>query len=401
MPDRLLLRLDADGDATWLRQAADGRVASGVARGFPPASSRGDGVAIVVLLPAEDVLLTEARIAAKNRAQLLQALPFAIEDQLLEPVENLHFAAGDGDGDRVGAAVIAKATLRRHLDRLADAGIRADAALPESLALPVADDLATVVIEPARAIARLAPFSAFACPPDDLDAWLARVTASDAARAVDTVDFRESSPAKRAPMTAERPHDVLAYFAQHLRTPALNLLHGEFAPAHRSKRGAQGWRVAAMLAAATVLLAVLDLGVDVVQMSRASSRLDTLSQDAVRKAFPDVGDADFARSVPADIARSRIERLRGGAEMSGFLRVLTEIAPTLGATTTRIQTRGMEFRNGTLELALHAPDVAALDAVRERLAALPGLKVSVTAANPGDGGIDGRIRIGGDAGGAR
>ena len=151
----------------------------------------------------------------------------------------------------------------------------------------------------------------------------------------------------------------------------------------------------------TVLLAVLDLGVDVVQMSRASSRLDTLSQDAVRKAFPDVGDADFARSVPADIARSRIERLRGGAEMSGFLRMLTEIAPTLGATTTRIQTRGMEFRNGTLELALHAPDVAALDAVRERLAALPGLKVSVTAANPGDGGIDGRIRIGGDAGGAR
>ena len=129
--------------------------------------------------------------------------------------------------------------------------------------------------------------------------------------------------------------------------------------------------------------------------------LDTLSQDAVRKAFPDVGDADFARSVPADIARSRIERLRGGAEMSGFLRMLTEIAPTLGATTTRIQTRGMEFRNGTLELALHAPDVAALDAVRERLAALPGLKVSVTAANPGDGGIDGRIRIGGDAGGAR
>ena len=107
----------------------------------------------------------------------------------------------------------------------------------------------------------------------------------------------DRSPAKRAPMTAERPHDVLAYFAQHLRTPALNLLHGEFAPAHRSKRGAQGWRVAAMLAAATVLLAVLDLGVDVVQMSRASSRLDTLSQDAVRKAFPDVGDADSLARV--------------------------------------------------------------------------------------------------------
>jgi general secretion pathway protein L len=399
MPDRLLLRLDADGDATWLRQAADGRVASGVARGFPPASARGDGVEIVVLLPTEHVLLTEARIAAKNRAQLLQALPFAIEDQLLEPVEHLHFAAGNADGDRVGAAVVAKATLRRHLDRLADAGIRADVVLPESLALPVAENRATVAIEPTRAIARLAPFAAFACPPDDLDAWLARASAS--ARAIDTADFREGASAKRAPMVAERPRDALVYFAQHLRKPALNFLHGEFAPSHRAARGAHWWRIAAMLAAATIALAVLDLGVDVVQMSRTSSRLEASSQDAVRKAFPDVGDADFARSLPADIARSRIERLRGGAETSGFLRVLTEIAPTLGATTTRIQTRGMEFRNGTFELALHAPDVAALDAVRERLAALPGLKVGVTAANPGDGGIDGRIRIGGDAGGAR
>jgi len=72
--------------------------------------------------------------------------------------------------------------------------------------------------------------------------------------------------------------------------------------------------------------------------------------------------------------------------------VLNEIAPVLGATT-QIQTRGMEFRNGTLELGLHAPDVATLDAVRERLAAQPGLNVTVTAANPGDSGIDGRIRI--------
>jgi general secretion pathway protein L len=75
------------------------------------------------------------------------------------------------------------------------------------------------------------------------------------------------------------------------------------------------------------------------------------------------------------------------------LRVLAQIAPVLGSTS-RIQTRGMEFRNGSLELGLRAPDVATLDAVRERLAALPGLKVVVTAANPGQDGIDGRIRIG-------
>ena len=101
---------------------------------------------------------------------------------------------------------------------------------------------------------------------------------------------------------------------------------------------------------------------------------------------------------PADLARSRIERLRGGGERSGFLRLVGEIAPVLG-TVTRIQTRGMEFRNGALELGLQAPDVATLDAVRERLAAQPGLKVAVTAANPEANGIEGHIRV--DGGGAR
>ena len=59
----------------------------------------------------------------------------------------------------------------------------------------------------------------------------------------------------------------------------------------------------------------------------------------------------------------------------------------------------MEYRNGSLELGLRAPDVATLDAVRERLAAQAGLTVAVTAANPVEGGIDGHIRIG-IAGGA-
>ena len=62
--------------------------------------------------------------------------------------------------------------------------------------------------------------------------------------------------------------------------------------------------------------------------------------------------------------------------------------------------RGIECRNGSLELGLRAPDVATLDTVREKLAAQPGLSVAVTAANPGDGGIDGRIKVG-SAGGAK
>jgi len=353
------------------------------------------------------VLLTEARVAARSRAQLLQALPFAIEDQLLTPVESLQFAASDSGGAAVGVAAVARTTLRAWLDRLSAAGIQPDVLLPESLALPLGPDHATAMIEDDRAVVRLAPWSAFACAPSELAAWLQQANGAGAARPLEVFDFREGRAAPLpVPLAAyhERQRDPLAFLARALGKPPLNLLHGEFASQHRAVRGARWWRIAAALAAAVLVLAVANLGFEVVQLSRASARMDALAQDTVRKAFPDVDAAEIARSTstPADLVRTRIERLRGGTQSSGLLRVLAQIAPVLGSTT-RIQTRGMEFRNGSLELGLRAPDVATLDAVRERLAALPGLKVAVTAANPGDNGIDGRIRIGSDsvAGGVR
>ena len=399
MPDRLLLRLSPAGDPTWLRLGADGRAPVTSAPGLPPASAMTDATEIVVLVPAEDALIAEARVAAKSRGQLMQAVPFAIEDQLLAPVEDLQFAASESEGDAVGVAVVSRAKLRGWLDQLAAAGIRPDVVMPESLALPLAPDHATALVENDRAIVRLAPWSAFACAPAELAAWLQRV---NGARPLDLLDFRDASA--RLGVTAareERLRDPLAFLARNLRKPPLNFLHGEFALQHRAARGARWWRIAAALAAAVLVLFVIDLGFEVLQLSRASARMDTLAQDAVRKAFPDVDTGELARMSAADVARTHIERLRGGAQSSDFLRMLATISPVLGSTT-RIQTRGMEFRNGSLELGLRAPDVATLDAVRERLAALPGLKVAVTAANPGDGGIDGRIRIGSEgAGGAK
>jgi len=397
MPDRLLLRLPSVGDPTWLRLAADGRVLEGTVRGMPPPSAPTQTTEIVVLVPAEDVLLTEARITTRNRAQLLKAVPFAIEDQLLAPVEDLHFAAAEPADGSVGIAVVAKAALRGWLERLNAAGIQPDVVLPESLALPAAAERASVLIDNDRAVVRFAPWSAFACAVDDLGAWLERANGTSPARPLDVHDFRNAA-VSRAAASANRPRDALAFLAHSLGRPPLNLLHGEFASQHRAERGAKLWRIAAALAAAVLVLAVANLGFEVLQLSRTSARMQSLAEDAVRKAFPDVGAGELARYSPADLVRTRIERLRGGADSSGLLRFLSAVGPVLGSTT-RIQTRGMEFRNGALELGLRTPDVATLDSVRERLAAVPGLKVAVTAANPGDGGIDGRIRIGSEAGG--
>ncbi len=396
MPDRLLLRLGSDGGLTWLRTATGARIAAASTPGTPPSSAQAGVDEIVVLVPAEDVLLTEIKLSARNRTQLLQAVPYAVEDQLLDSIEEQHFAAAHGSGDTFGVAVVAKEKMRAWLEHLATAGIQPDVLIPESLALPALSSGGNVLIEDSRAIVRLSTGAAFACALDELPQWLAQIGSDGAVAPLTVHDFR-AAPALALPLPIalyqERQRDPLAFLAKDFTQAPINLLEGGFATRHRHARGARWWRIAAMLAAAVIVLAVANLGFDVLRLSRTSTKMDALAQDAVHKAFPDIDAAQLARLSAADLMRGRLERLRGGSDSTGLLKILAQIAPVLGSTT-RIQTRGMEYRNGTFELALRAPDVAALDSVRERLEIVPGLQAVVTAANPSADGVDGRIRIG-------
>jgi len=178
----------------------------------------------------------------------------------------------------------------------------------------------------------------------------------------------------------------------------LNLLDGEFAPNHRHARGQRWWRVAAALAAGVVVLALAGLGADVWRLSRESARIEAQSRDALREAFPDLDANQLARLSPEQLMRGRLEHERGSVQANGLLRLLDQLGPVLGNGSTRIQLRGLDYRNGVLEIALHAPDTGALDTVREQVATLPGLKAELTAANAGQDGVDGRVRVEGAAG---
>ncbi|MEO8010099.1 MAG: type II secretion system protein GspL [Dokdonella sp.] len=398
MPDRLLVRLTADGDFSWLKVAADGRGAQVVQSGAPPAAVQAAAGEIVVLVAAEEVLLTHTQLTARNRAQRVQAVPFAVEDQLLGAVEDMHFAISDAADATLGIAVVAKTRMREWLGRLVDARIRADVLVPESLAMPCVGESASVLVEQDRVLTRFSTWSAFVCARIDFPAWLEQARLAGDTRRVDLFDA--DRPSTFELLDGVHVHslptgDALAWFGANLGVPAINLLCGEFAAAHRQARGTRWWRRAAALAAAALMLAFVHRGVEVVQSSRALAVIETSMLESVQRTFADLGAAERARD-PASVMRARLERLRGGTETTGFLRMLGQIAPIVG-TTTRTQLRGLEYRSDTLEINLRAADVQTLDSMRERIAATPGLTAELTATNPVENGTDGRIRIQGVA----
>lgn len=375
MAESLLIQLHPDERVSWRRR---GDVVPSRS-GMPIASDLADSSEVIVLVPGEDVLLTDVAVAAKQRSQLLKAVPFATEDQLLGSVEDQHFAISDalpvlaGEAPRYAVAVVSRARLQAWIARLSDGGVRADVLIPDSLAVAAG----SAVVEADRAVVRLGPTSAMVCAPAEVATWLHTAGIDD------------------APDT-QSTGDALASYARNLpATPSLNLLVGEFAPAHRQQVALGRLRKLVILAAVVIVLALVSRVADVIALRSDARQLDSATVSELQALLPDRSAEQLRQSDVATLLADRMPGTGGGID-NGVIDLLARLAPVLG-TGTRIELRGLEYRSGTLELALRAPDIPALESLRERLAAQAGLSVEFTGSNPGENGVDGRLRIRGGA----
>src|SRR5258707_15302498 len=112
-----------DSELRWRRVAPGGAVREGSQRGLEGLAPAED---IIVWTPAAETLLLRARLPTRSSAKIVQALPYALEEQLIEPPESLHFAfAHEADGAHTVAGT------RREL-------MKSSLAAPQSAGIPPA-----------------------------------------------------------------------------------------------------------------------------------------------------------------------------------------------------------------------------------------------------------------------
>jgi general secretion pathway protein L len=396
MPSRVLIHYRGpQRPLDWLVEDERGRAGAVASGDRPDAAVLAAAGEVVVLVPAEDTLLLEAEVAARSAEQLARAIPFAVEDQLAEPVEGLHFSAlahPRGHGQLVVA--VRRERLKVWLDDLAARGVRPDRLLVDALALPQVDDAVSVLVEDRRALVRTGAARAFASSVDELPDWLAlsdlprdadgrlRVrVAGERAPALDAAMFvLERDPAAAAP---------LAVLAAGLRgAVAPDLLTGAFAPRHRGAPLRRLWRLAAILAAVAVLVGFGGL---LLERQLLDARLATV-QGEIATVYAGIYPGAAVPANAVDRVRADYRAAGGQRGDAGALALLAQVAPLLAAAP-QVFLKGIEYRAGALELVLLAPGVAALDAVRESIASQPGLGAELAAASASERGTEGRLRI--------
>ena len=93
---------------------------------------------LTLLVPTQQVLLTEATLPTRNKKNVLHALPYALEDELTEDVEQIHFAMGDwqGDGNRLAVAAVDKSLMESWLQQFNAEGLKPKQLQADVFALP-------------------------------------------------------------------------------------------------------------------------------------------------------------------------------------------------------------------------------------------------------------------------
>jgi len=349
-------------DPRWRRVAPGERTREGRGlEGLPPAQE------LMVWTPAADTLLLRAQLPTRSAAKIAQALPYALEEQLVEPPEQLHFAfAHEADG-ALAVAVTSRETMQRWLTALAAAGLQPQRLAPVTLSLPLAAGSWTLAFAEEEMVLRTGLHSGFGGPREALPpAWLA--TALAEARGENRAPERLVLIDPPADLNTAAWSETLALPVEALRgesaaLPAsLNLLQQRYAPRGRMSGLWRPYVPAAALLAAWLAGTFVFDAIEWIRLSRSVRAGDEEMRALLLKSFPET------RAIldPAEQMRRGLEALIAGTGTAGPDDMLALLDRTLPAIERepRVRLQGVEYAEHGLNIRIAAAEPEAESVAR-------------------------------------
>src|SRR5437899_3847353 len=353
-----------DSELRWRRLAAGGAVEQGAQRGLEGLAPAEE---IIVWTPAAETLFLRARLPTRSAAKIIQALPFALEEQLIDPPERLHFAfAHEADG-ALAVAVTRRERMESWLAALAAAGLAPTHLAPVTLSVPLAERAWTLAFVDGEIVLRSGARAGLGGPaerrpPTWLHAALAearteastpeRILLVDAPADLDSAAWREALglPLESMPGDATVP-------------PApLDLLQQHYAPRARLAALKRAYLPAAALLAAWLFATLALDAIEWARFARAGSAAEEEMRALLLKSFPET------RAIldPAEQMRRGLEDIGAGSGIAApgdMLFLLARAAPVIERES-RVRAQGIEYAARALVIRLAASEADAESVAR-------------------------------------
>ncbi len=388
------------GPARW--QLFEGSTPAGGGAGdLSEAAPLAPGARVIVLVPSETLLLADVELPGRNQQRLRQALPYAMEERLVDDVDAMHFVLGPRlEGQRYGAAAVHRQRMAAWLEVLHDAGIQPDALVPDVFAVPLLEDAWSALLEGARVLVRTSRASGFATMQDTAPLLLeqaVREAGGDVPTHLKVYDAAGTGGDYLRPAGSQPALDAVPFAAGLLGLAAeaeqpesaLNLLQGEYSPRAQISRRLRPWYATGVLLLLLVLIQPALFLYDYWGLAARSAVLQGQIESVFRQSFPDA-----KRIVnPRVQMQQRLKALRQRSGGGGALLEILSAAGPLLAKEPGVQVQSLRYRKGQLEVELEVKDFQQLDRLKQQLAQAGKWSIDVQSATARGERVQGRLLI--------
>ena len=353
-----VLRLDAQGVQIWRagqKPVSIDEVAEGLRANC------------IFAVPADRARLTQIEVRSDEHRHLKKSLPFMLEDEVIDPVESMHFSYAPIDDSHYLVALASHAEMTSWLEQLGDQF--EGPFFHEALLLPWQPGEVCAVVEAHSVLLRWGEHQGARVESDLLAPLMDALPAPPEAVIVYGGD-QERDLALLPNLLQERAQWRQGNFGTALMLVDsaqgfIDMRQGVFAPSLPLRRWWQKWKP---LTIALLVAVVLQVASDMAQywrLKESNIALRTAIEASYRKANPQGALVDAEKQLDRQIAEYAV-----GAKGLMFTRVLDRIgrAISVGGELT-LSNINYSDNTGEVRLDLLAPTYDEIEALRERFAA--------------------------------
>jgi general secretion pathway protein L len=325
------------------------------------------GTPVTVFIPQQMLLQTSAQMPPRANKQQLNAISYAIEDQLAEDIENCFFAVlPQQDDGSVPVAVIDQQKMDEISSLLAEYHLQVRLILPQMYLCPWSGDASVIAsVCPIRQgyLIRTAEHEGFYCEASVLPQILKLVSRQSDQKDQQVICFG-GVPAQleiaNVEFKAQPQMDLLTQDV--VEAGCLNLKQKQYQSSHQWKASLRRWKWPLF---ALILLMVVFISDAVIDLWQQKNLLNTLLQQQnalLEKNLPELAGSDTPR---LELTKYLADH-RGGAEQMGFLDQLYEFV-RLTEGLTQLKTGKIQFQKSSLIVDLESKDLKSLESLRTKL----------------------------------
>lgn len=345
-------------------------------------------------VPGTDARLLRVTVAPEEKKHLSKSLPFSLEEQVAEDIDNLHFAFCPLQDDDYAVAISSHAKMdawQSLLNGLPDIPTW----LPEPLLLPWQPGEWCLVVEDENVIVRVGRCEGFTLERSLVPAMLGGVQAER--EAPDAVIIYGADQDADAALVPGELRDRVQWRNGNLCAALmlsesveinLNLLQGRYAPRLPLGQWWLQWRAVAAVFAAAFAIQLAATYADYRSISAQNEAMRGALEASYRSVFPQGAVVDVEKQL-----RRQLDALGGTGQSSSFVGLMERVGGAIdGLPGTTITTINYSNKGDEMRLNIGAADFEAVEKLRSRINEA-GLEAVMESSSTRGDGVTARLRV--------